>query len=355
MKPRPFATAAALSIAALSVAAGCPAELQASPTDAVVGVKHLSVATTVRPEPLDVMVWYPARAGGKPVTIGENGVFRGAPGQRNAPVADGPFPVVVVSFGGLRAAPNQAAWLDRRLAERGFVVADVASPHLLGDGDVGRAPAEIWKRPADLSTALTAVEQAPFLAGRLDTTRVGALGFFLGGASTLSLAGARLDAARVARSCDRGGTGMDCAWFARAGVDLRNVDAVKLSASRRDRRVKLSIAVDPEFSTSFSEESLSALGTRAEIVGLGAPGRLPPGLNPSRFDGAYAAVGYHTLPEGSEFSAFNLCKPHGAARLAHTKEGAALCNSDSDVGRDRVHADLGALIVGLLRAHLSPR
>ena len=316
-----------------------------------VGVRMLSLRIAIRARPVGVTLWYPARPGGTPVAVGANGVFQGAAGQRDAPFADGVFPVVLVSHGGMRAAANLGGWLDRALAARGFVVADVHAARL-GPGDAAKAPAEIWRRPADLSAALSLLERDPRVAPHLDAVRVGAVGFFLGGTAILSLAGARLDAARYAATCDPGGSGIDCAWFAEAHVDLHAVDAARLAGAHADPRIKVAIAVDPELSDSFSAASLHALTVPVEIVGLGRPGAMPPGLDAAGLARANPRIGYRRVAGANWFDGFALCRPKGAAILAASGATEALCQSNA--GRARIHAKLARLIAGLLRAHLPP-
>lgn len=311
--------------------------------DAAAGVRHLSVPAPERSEPLSVTVWYPAGAGGKTVRIGENGVFRGVVARQDAPMAQGTHPVVLVSHGGMRAAPNLAGWLDKALAERGFVVADVSAPQLKAD-DAKIAPAEIWKRPADLSAALTALESDRGFADHLDKARIGAVGFFLGGTSVLQLAGVRLDAEKYHRSCDKGRSGPDCAWYAKAGVDLRNVDPAKITRSNLDPRVRIAVAVAPELIDSLATGSLMSLHTPVDMVGLGSS---------SSLSGSARAIAVHVVRDATMFSAFNLCRPKGAAILAESGSEPDICRSDTAVGRERIHVEIVELVGNLLQARLA--
>ncbi len=309
-----------------------------------VGVRVLSVAAPERAAPLAVTLWYPAEPGGTRVEIGTNGVFQGVVGQQDAPIAKGTFPIILVSHGGMRSAANLAGWLDKGLADEGFVVADVHASRL-GPDDADKAPAEIWKRPADLSAVLTAVENHPEFAGRLDPARVGAVGFFLGGTAVLSLAGGQLDAAKYAGTCDKAGGGADCAWFAHAGIDLHDVDATRIGRSNRDPRVKVAIAVDPELGDAFTRGSLSALTIPVAVVSLGRD--VPDsGL-------AVPTIGHETVAEANAYSAFSLCKPKGAAILAESGAEPEICRSDGKIGRVRIHAELVARIVALLKPRLA--
>jgi predicted dienelactone hydrolase len=69
----------------------------------------------------------------------------------------------------------------------------VSQPLQLTDKDAHVAVNELWLRPHDLSTTLTAIEQVAVLNVRVDANQIGVVGFFLGATSALSLAGAQID------------------------------------------------------------------------------------------------------------------------------------------------------------------
>ena len=316
-----------------------------------VGVTTISLTAPDRGRELTVTLWYPAQPGGRPVLVGDNAVFEGVEGQENAPIADGRFPTVLVSHGGLRSAPNLSGWIGSRLAAQGFLVATVQAQRLW-PGNAERAVAEIWQRPADLSTALTALAEDPQWSSHMNLEQVAALGFFLGGTSVLSLAGGRLKADDFVRSCESGGHGLDCAWFAANGADLRGVDVGSLTRSNLDPRVSAAIAVDPEYSTSFSAESLAEIAIPVEIINLGRPEAIPPGLNAAALESASPHFAYTAVSNATRFSAFSLCKPQGAAILVEDGEDDAICRDDTGESRASVHQELAVLIADYLRQHL---
>lgn len=90
-------------------------------TAATVDVRHISLPPSERDAVLHAFVWYPAEPGGKPVLIGDNGVFRGTSARGNAPALNGRFPLILIADGGFRAAPNLGSWLASALAANGFL------------------------------------------------------------------------------------------------------------------------------------------------------------------------------------------------------------------------------------------
>jgi predicted dienelactone hydrolase len=187
-------------------------------------------------------------------------------------------------------------------------------------------------------------------SGRLDHERIGAVGFFLGATSVLSLVGAQLDADPFMASCDAGGTGVDCAWFAESGVDLRSVDIESLTRSNLDPRVKVAVVVDPELAASYSSESLSHITVPVEIINLGRSDAIQPGLRAAELASAIPGARYEALSSANPFSAFSLCKPQGSAILKGEGGSGAICEDIGDESREAVHGRLTELIAaGLAR------
>jgi predicted dienelactone hydrolase len=323
-----------LSAVAIGPAAGA---------DGLPGLRTMIVEVPGGDRAIDVVLWYPAAAGGTPVRVGDSPVFEGVEAQQDAPIAAGRFPIVLVSHGGMRAAPNHSNWIGSRLAGTGFVAAVVRGP-ALGPRDAGLAVPETWRRPADLSAALSALEGDPEWSGHLDRERVGAVGFFLGGTAALSLVGARLDAERFGASCDDG-TGIDCRWFAAAGVDLRSVDAESLTRSNLDPRIRVAVAVDPELASSFSPESLAGIEVPVEIINLGEPETIQLGFRAAELASAIPGAKYQALAGASAFSALGVCKPQGRDILKEEGESDAMCLEASGQDREALHARLAELIV----------
>ena len=315
-----------------------------------IGVRTVVVPVPERGIQIDVGLWYPAVSGGQSVLVGDNAVFRGAPAFEDAQVASGAYPLVLLSLGGLRAAPDLDSWIASRLAAQGFIVAVPRRPGP-SDLDAAEAPHELWLRPADLSATLTALQHDPAWAATIDAERVGMLGFQLGGSSALALAGARMDAEDYARSCDQGGSGLDCAWFAKHGIDLHRLDAAQVECSHLDPRIKMVVAIDPELADAFTTDSLAGISIPVHIVNLGRPDPLLPGLNATALAAAIPAARYDVLPDATRFDAFSECKPEGAAILRDEGDDGSLCNGGT-VARARVHDQLAQLISAAFKRHL---
>jgi predicted dienelactone hydrolase len=300
---------------------------------------------------MDATLWYPAGPGGQSLLVGENALFRGVSASQNAPAISGSRPLVLLSRGGLRSGPNIGAWMASRLAMRGFVVAMLRQPDPHSQSPQ-KTLEEIWLRPADISATLTAIENDPILTGRIDANGVGVLGFQIGGTAALALAGARLDPSSFARSCDPGGTEVDCDWFAKAGVDLRAVDAVQIGRSNLDRRIKTVVVIDPELSTNFTVTSLGDISVPVRVVNLGIPRAIWPGLNAWALAKALPNAQYETVADATQFSTFPECKSHAAETL-ETEGEEPLCNDAGGRGRAEIHDQLASMVAAAFRINLS--
>ncbi|MFC2968382.1 alpha/beta hydrolase family protein [Acidimangrovimonas pyrenivorans] len=320
-----------------------PAGAQAQPAPGVVGwtVTEAKPART-----LSLTIWYPAASGGSAVKVGANAVFAGAVGRKDAPVAKGRFPLVLLSHGGLRSAADSGAWLAARLAAAGYVVVAEHGPRL-GPKAAAQAVAEIARRSADLTTALDAVQRNSLLRPHLSAGKTAVVGVFLGGTAALSLAGARLDPRAVAASCDSAGTGIDCGWFKARGFDLHQADLAPLSRPAADKRITAAIAIAPEYATGFTPASLAALQVPVEVIDLGRPDTRPEGMSGAALKGTSQRLHYTEVTGASRFDAFSRCTDKGAAILEDSGADAAIC-AQGGPARVAAHAALALAVLDFL-------
>ncbi|MDQ0510316.1 alpha/beta hydrolase family protein [Ancylobacter amanitiformis] len=316
--------------------------LAAQAADPAVGHRILSVTAPERGVPIEVDLWYPAAAGGVAESYGASPLFVGVPAQKDAPVAEGRFPLVLLAHGGLRSNPQMAGWIAGRLAAQGRLVA-VAHPPVLGAGAARAAVEEIRLRPGDLEATLSAVEADPAVRAHRAAGKVGAVGFFLGGSSVLALAGARLDTARLRAACDAPAEGPDCRWFAKSGVDLHAVVDERFAASHRDTRIGLVVAVAPEFLDRVQPDSLRGIDLPVTLIDLG------PADSPARAAAALIpGLRVETLPDPTPFAAFSRCTPRAAVLLAEEGEDDALCRERPGRSRLVLHEEMARLIAAAL-------
>jgi predicted dienelactone hydrolase len=113
-----------------------------------VGVRQIVVPSKERGIDLDVTVWYPAQSGGESIILGESVFFVGTPASRDAPIANGKFPLILLSHGaGLGGNPQAMSWIATPLAQQGFVVAAPTHPGNSGKNRSAAETMKIWLRP----------------------------------------------------------------------------------------------------------------------------------------------------------------------------------------------------------------
>jgi predicted dienelactone hydrolase len=183
IRPAGVVLTSLLLAALLAVSPPVLAETQPFPA----GISRISVSGA---ETFDLLVWYPAAAEEVPRESDSYPV----PASRDAPVADGRFPVVLLSHGGgvTGSSPFVLSELSVSLARHGFVV--VAPFH----GKIG-----LRGRPSRIRPALDAVRADTRFSSHIDPARLGFLGYSLGGAVALELAGATPDFVHFEAYCEQ--------------------------------------------------------------------------------------------------------------------------------------------------------
>ncbi len=193
----------------------CPA--MAEPPSFTAGVIRLSVPDVT---PFSAFVFYPTET---PLKVWDAGLFpvHATPG---APIAPGQrFPVVLFSHGG--GNPLLHRDLAASLARNGFIV--VMPIH-------GNTAQRLMIRPVQVRESLESLLADRRFAGAADPAHLGMIGYSLGGAVTLILAGGDPDFPRFAAYCrdhpDDAGACRPVRGTAGAAPDLHRAKARPLAA-----------------------------------------------------------------------------------------------------------------------------
>lgn len=306
------------------------------------GVRQFTTASKERGRDIMVTVWYPAGPGGKNVTLGESPLFMGTEAMLNAPIAEGQYPVVLLSHGaGLAGTPEAMSWIAVPLAKQGYVV---AAPLHLGNGGIDRSATEtikLWLRPPDISATLDALQGQPFLENHLQLGSVGVLGLSMGGSTALSLAGARIDPSRLANYCDNLATNPSlCGWMKQSGVDLHQMDVTSAGRDNRDGRITFAMAIDPAPVDVFEMASFQEISIPVEIINLGQPDEIPSTALASGVAAAIPAGRYAILTDANHFSMFGVCKPDAPTLAKADGIEEPICSDGSGHTRTKVHQEL---------------
>ncbi len=187
------------------------------------------------------VVWYPAASGvaETDIAIGppEARTFTGGKAAPEAPLARGGRKPLIVMSHGSGGTALQYGWLGAALARQGYVVVAVDHPGASG-GERATDPGSLlwWRRADDITAALDAVLKDPTLGPRIDRRRIGMVGYSLGGATGLVLAGARpgLPAMQAA-----------CVTAKNAACGMLGELAPDMTKDRADRRIRAFSLIAP--------------------------------------------------------------------------------------------------------------
>jgi len=276
-------------------------------------------------------IWYPADDQVKetPQWVGDPDHPFASAGRaaRDGAVAGTPekFPLILLSHG-TGGSALMMAWLGTKLAARGYIAAAVDHPgNNAVDGYTVQGFTLGWERAVDLSRVLDQMLADHRFGPRIDSNRIGAAGFSLGGYTMMVLAGAvatPIDVQKLEQECSTGKV-WDLMCYSppefpdltRKAMALSRTDygyraALQQSSQpHRDTRVRAVFAIAP-VDLRLTSQSLAAISIPVQIVvGASDPIAVPkdnalvlahsiPGAKLSIFPGG---VGHYTfLDTGTE-------------------------------------------------------
>ena len=241
---------------------------------------------------LHCTIWYPA-AGSAIETkqiIGppDAPLFEAGSAMPHAdfPPALSQLPLIVLSHG-TGGSAQQLAWLGTALARSGFIAIAVDHP---GNNATESYTAEgfalWWERATDLSDVLDGILADGDIGPHIDSSRIGAAGFSLGGYTIIELAGARTDVSVLYDMCRAHPTETAChvPEMKDFGSPEQILQAVRKSSgeslarsadSFRDPRVKAVFAIAPALSETQTTDSLHQIHIPIELV-VGAADPIAP-------------------------------------------------------------------------------
>lgn len=336
------------SIAGAILLASCAVTLAA---DDHAGVRKMSVASEERDADLEVMIWYPAAAGGETVTVGETIFFEGTPARQGAPIREGKFPLVLLSHGaGLAGHAGAMSWIAAPLARDGFIVAAPTHPGNTGRDRSAEDTMKLWLRPSDLSKTLDAIENDPTFHPHVASDQIGVLGLSMGGNSALSMAGARIDPELFASYCDTDDLNASlCEWVRLSGVDLHALDKEAAGRDNRDLRVRFAMAIDPAPADIFAPASFADVSIPVSIVNLGEASEIPETIQASGIADAIPGATYHVIKAASHASMFPECKPNAAEIAVEEGIKDPICTDGTGTSREAIHAQILGLTIAAFR------
>lgn len=314
---------------------------------------------------LSTVVWYPAVATAieQPILIGpaDKQVLIAGSAAQDASLAGSPsvkFPLIVLSHGTGGSALSMG-WLGTVLASHGYIVAAVNHP---GNNAVETYTALgfsiWWERARDLSVVIDHMLADTTFGGRIDSARVAAAGFSLGGYTMIEIAGGITEPSAFLEFCESPRADGICKSppeFPTLIEDFQKLSKTDAefqaalghaSDSYRDARVRAVFAIAPALGPAFRPAGLAKISIPVEIVAGEADTNVPIASGAKYFAANIPGAKLKTFPGVGHYTFLDACDDYGR------KIRPDLCTDPTGVNRDAIHAKTVALAVEFFSAAL---
>ncbi len=159
-----------------------------------IGQKSVTFVDESRNRPLLTEIWYPTldTLTKKEPKESQKELFKTIETIPNATIPNQKFPLLIISHG---TGGNRFSltWFIERMVKEGYVV--VSLDHY-GNSTFNKIPREFvkwWERAIDVKYVLTQILKDNEIGTKVDTSRIGGVGFSLGGYTNIALAGGYVD------------------------------------------------------------------------------------------------------------------------------------------------------------------
>jgi predicted dienelactone hydrolase len=302
-----------------------------------------------RTEALVTSLWYPVdgTVPEAPHDIGEPGhpYFVGHPRATDAPLstAHARYPLLLLSHGTGGSAAS-LDWLAAALSAHGYIVAGVNHPGNNALEPVTRDGFILWwERATDVSEVLDSLLADPTLGSHIDASRIGAVGFSLGGYTVLELAGARTDQKQFLDFCASPAADAICnppeMKRVPGGVQMSDplspealASMARSGDSYRDPRIKAVFAIAPALGEAFNQASFADVHVLVSLMAGTEDEVAPVQTNIHRIAGLLPNATVKMVPGAGHYTFLDTCLPGMADRMT------LRCNDGPGVDRDAVHA-----------------
>ncbi len=311
--------------------------------------------------PLATTIWYPASLNSVE-SEWSIGVFQAGWNAVNADVVSNPktFPLIVLSHG-TGGAALQLSWLAEILASNGYLV--VAVNH---HGNTAAEDAYLpqgfmlwWERALDISSVIDQLLSDSKFGPRIDSSRIGAAGFSLGGYTVMSIAGARTDLAQWKEFCADKPKNPICTLppeadfsIAELALLIKNDSKVKNSMERsnesyRDKRVQAVYSIAPVQGPAFTKSSLARISIPVRIIVGTSDEQAIPEFNAELIASSIPNSELELLPNVAHYTFLARCSLKGKLFVRE------LCSDPEGIDREKIHNKVGADVLAFFERELN--
>ena len=307
--------------------------------DMLPGYDRFDLSADHRARPIAASIWYPAANRTYRAPVGDGPIFDPTFAFIGPGIKDGQHPLVLLSHGSGGNA-DSLGWLTSGLVGNGAMVLAVNHPGSTSGDSSPRRSVDLKARANDLTAALDMILADPAFGPFIDQDRIGVVGFSLGGATALGLAGVRFDGAVQDANCEAGPEAADCVFF-RLG-DVRFADYPGFGSDARDPRVSSAVTIDPGFGGSADPDTFQNALAGITLINLGDADRLAAadvGSNGNNLANRLPDASYIEIAPANHFTFLGTCKP-GAAALLEEEQDDPICTDPEATDRAEVHMKL---------------
>lgn len=302
------------------------------------GLMRLNVLDPVDQSVMEAVVVYPSDVNTPVTRIGPFDIAA----SKAAPVANGRYPVIMLSHGSLGSMWGQHD-LATSLARSGNIVVSVTHPG--GNYQDARrlgSTASLYGRPLQVSATLTAALGDPVLSAHIDPQRIGFVGFSAGGTTGLILADARPDLERLLAYCStRPSTHGVCEARGQIAVDPR------IPKPTPDSRIRSLVLLAP-LSVIFAPDTLKGVAIPVSIFTGTMDEELDMEQNATALAQAIGpAAEFHSIPNAGHYAFLAPCSSASARAIP------ALCVDPPGLDRVDLHQSLNADIAAFFSRTLA--
>lgn len=303
------------------------------------GVARITIADAA--SQTNAFIWYPTTV---PEVPWHAGPFEIAASQ-GAPVAQGRFPLVLLSHG-LRGGPLSHRDLSIHLAREGFIV--VAPTHFedaAGQPLANKFSKVLMARPREAILALDAVLEDQRFVSHADPFRIGMIGYSAGGYTGLVLAGAKPDIALAAAYCEADGRNDTGSCGRARDTSVWMPDEFKSWQPPSEPPLKALVLLDP-LAMMFDAKGLAAVKMSVLLYRPQDDIYMKSGANALALASNLPLAPQVSIVPGRHFVFVNSCPEKIAA------EAVMICHDEPGIDRVAIQRELASEISAFLKKNL---
>jgi predicted dienelactone hydrolase len=232
-----------------------------------IGVRTLTFFDATRQRPIITEVFYPVKQQVK-ASLPDSDVWssqwKREPEARDAPFAQNNHtsPLILFSHGS-QGYRLDNVWLAYALVKQGYIVVSVDHYGDTNYLSLAKLEMQIWDRPLDISFALRALLKNSFIQDKIDTKRIGFVGFSKGGLTGILLAGGISNLSNTTSLLEWQKIIPD---FTIDEAVINNIDFNQVTKSYQDPLIKAVFLMAPAWGKAFDKTGLQHIHLPIQIV-----------------------------------------------------------------------------------------